>query len=631
MPQTSALAAFFLLGGLQIAPALAQNSTSSQVAANTSAALPATPAVDQGFACAKCVSRRVRVLYLHDADGTECLDCPRRGAECSDASTAVAACFRWRSWRGGWVGSTLHRVLTELAPPEIVAMTPANFSAASRTVYRGGSTYTRCVHEIRLDNVDVCVGAFWETPERRRLAPFTSQMFADHMRLVSMPRDFTPAAEFQRGSAFDYSILYRHIVRPFANEVWCIVGGMLVCTGILMWACERNAPRSRYKREGLASGVLKSTWVSFMSLLSATSALEASCWAGRLVMAGHAFFVYVAVVLYVANLTTLLMNTQTNSANIEELADVSRMGSKVCLLEAMSTAVQTMVPKQHQHFVDAYGPAIEKVYRGGCAATIIGFFEYNRFIRAQTANFTVCTDPADSIGGSTCTTSALPARIDLNCKCRTVPHTNTTDVSKCKLDCPFGIKRYCPLVEVVDPNFAVSLSIALPTKAFLQNQLSAWIIRLRQNGQLQKSITEYAMDGVCDVCGKSYTAEKCPEINAGNSSPTSAPGTSQLDLSYMSGIYVWSAGIMVLGGVVSIISRILGAACPMPPDEASELEIDVWDRDEDVAELVKSQGTKDVDALVFERKLARDLDSLCSGMDVLGARVRELQDRAARD
>ena len=127
------------------------------------------------------------------------------------------------------------------------------------------------------------------------------------------------------------------------------------------------------------------------------------------------------------------------------------------------------------------------------------------------------------------------------------------------------------------------------------------------------------------------TAEKCPEINAGNSSPTSAPGTSQLDLSYMSGIYVWSAGIMVLGGVVSIISRILGAACPMPPDEASELEIDVWDRDEDVAELVKSQGTKDVDALVFERKLARDLDSLCSGMDVLGARVRELQDRAARD
>ena len=212
MPQTSALAAVFLLGGLQIAPVLAQNSTSSQVAANTSAALPATPAVDQGFACAKCVSRRVRVLYLHDADGTECLDCPGRGAECSDASTAVAACFRWRSWRGGWVGSTLHRVLTELAPPEIVAMTPANFSAASRTVYRGGSAYTRCVHEIRLDNVDVCVGAFWETPERRRLAPFTSQMFADHMRLVSMPRDFTPAAEFQGDGAFDYSILYLSLI-----------------------------------------------------------------------------------------------------------------------------------------------------------------------------------------------------------------------------------------------------------------------------------------------------------------------------------------------------------------------------------------------------------------------------------
>jgi hypothetical protein len=106
----------------------------------------------------------------------------------------------------------------------------------------------------RLDNVDICVGNFWETPERRKLVrahmrpantrshnleespiqstprvhleqvPFSSQMFADNMRIVSLPRGFKAKIGEEKDVggvvAFDWSLLYLTILRPFSAETW---------------------------------------------------------------------------------------------------------------------------------------------------------------------------------------------------------------------------------------------------------------------------------------------------------------------------------------------------------------------------------------------------------------------------
>ena len=47
---------------------------------------------------------------------------------------------------------------------------------------------------------------------------------------------------------------------------------------------------------------------------------------------------------------------------------------------------------------DDYGPALERLYRGNCAAALLGYFEYDQYVRAQTASFTACVDPADENG-----------------------------------------------------------------------------------------------------------------------------------------------------------------------------------------------------------------------------------------
>ncbi len=64
------------------------------------------------------------------------------------------------NWRFGWLGQFMWGVFTnylQLDPSEIVAMTTLNFTGATNpknetSVYKGASSYTRCVWEVKIGN-----------------------------------------------------------------------------------------------------------------------------------------------------------------------------------------------------------------------------------------------------------------------------------------------------------------------------------------------------------------------------------------------------------------------------------------------------------------------------------------------
>jgi hypothetical protein len=429
-------------------PCRAQNASTPSTAVPLPSATPVS--VSSAYACQKCVTKSVRAMYLYHADFTECVGARGKGEGCGNGATATPECFNWKNWKSGWIGAAAHRILTELGPPSVIAMTPANFSVESRLFYQGSSDYTRCLYEIRLGKVDLCVGRFWETPEYRRLVPFTSQLFVDNLRLITTPMDFTPStgyAVIDAVNKFNYATLYRHIIQPFSNEVWYITSGMLIFGGIVIWLVESVAPDSRFARESVLSGICKSVWVSWMSFVCATSAVEVTRWPGRLIMVGYAFFIYVVVVLYVANLSAILSLKSTQKASISSIQDINREGSFLCLIEDMANLIAYTLPQQQMLIFDEYGPALEKLYRGGCAGSLIGFFEYHKYIRAQDVSFSVCLDPLDERGWSKCKNpTSKSAFIDLNCKCKSDPKLDPKD---CIFDCPFANKRYCPLLEVM--------------------------------------------------------------------------------------------------------------------------------------------------------------------------------------
>ena len=78
----------------------------------------------------------------------------------SQAHSAVPECFVAENWYEGWVGGSMVSVFKR-AGLDVVAMTPVNFSSASKEAYNGSSSFTRCAWEVQLGNVDICVGDFW--------------------------------------------------------------------------------------------------------------------------------------------------------------------------------------------------------------------------------------------------------------------------------------------------------------------------------------------------------------------------------------------------------------------------------------------------------------------------------------
>ena len=55
------------------------------------------------------------------------------------------------------MGASAYEILSNLGA-DVVALTRANFTAESKAVYKGASSFTRCVWEVKLGHVDLCVG-----------------------------------------------------------------------------------------------------------------------------------------------------------------------------------------------------------------------------------------------------------------------------------------------------------------------------------------------------------------------------------------------------------------------------------------------------------------------------------------
>jgi hypothetical protein len=142
---------------------------------------------------------------------------------CDKTETAVPECFEFENWNGGWVGAYMHQVLKDLGV-KVIAMTKANFSAKAMSV-NTSSSFTRCVHEVKFGNVDLCVGDFWETPERRNLAPFTAPIDSDFFTLYTTLNESAKA-----NPPFDPQ-MFLNIFLPFDNSVWLLlVVTVVVCT-----------------------------------------------------------------------------------------------------------------------------------------------------------------------------------------------------------------------------------------------------------------------------------------------------------------------------------------------------------------------------------------------------------------
>eukprot|EP00277_Geminigera_cryophila_P035972 CAMPEP_0173098332 /NCGR_PEP_ID=MMETSP1102-20130122/34650_1 /TAXON_ID=49646 /ORGANISM="Geminigera sp., Strain Caron Lab Isolate" /LENGTH=523 /DNA_ID=CAMNT_0013990773 /DNA_START=288 /DNA_END=1860 /DNA_ORIENTATION=+ len=387
------------------------------------------------------------------------------GASCGSAATATPACFVAENWNEGYVGVTFQRITSALGVP-VIAMTKANFSAEVYVQYKGGSSFTRCCHEITLGNVDICASNFWETEERRGLTSFTSALVNDAFKIVSLAAD--PEA---MNSGFSFAALFTPILAPFEGLLWGVMCANFVLAGVMLWFFEAGTENPDYGDpwEGVMSplGAAKGVYLSYMGFVCGSAVNNATVWPGRLVLLGLAYTTFMFVAAYQANLAAFMVGKLAPGALIDKFTDIGQLpGGKVCLLEAISSSVMLSYGwnKDKIKGVDEFGAMLETLLSGkhGCVAALMGKFEYMAFIEAQSAKFTYCSDPADANQYSKCTLPVTTAAttFDLNCKCSDL--TKNSVKKECLLECPY-VHRYCGVLTVNDLDFSLSVPVGIGT------------------------------------------------------------------------------------------------------------------------------------------------------------------------
>ena len=367
---------------------------------------------------------------------------------------------------------------------------------------------TRCAREVQMGMVDVCVAHMWETDARRSFTTFTSPIHIDVFRLVTKTHD----VGFERERLIDFA-------KPFELNVWLVVIGTVVLGGILMGVVD---DRSRY-----------SVW---MDTTRRGKALAALRWpARRFVMLGFAVFTLLISSLYFAWQAQFISrhSSDLKPALISSVADAIAAGRPLCMLSSSIGLVQR--PGMKVEAVDSVWKALENVQSNRCIGAVIGGDEYLSYVTAQTARYDRC--PAGQ-------TDLCLDSVDLGtCLC-TDPGKNPEE---CPAECP-DYHRFCNLLGVPDPAFTPASSVALPVGGWLQDILSAWIVKQRLSGHVDKLRGLYVDDVNPPACKQM--------LRLNDSLPIS--------LESLAGIFVVSGSLMLLGLLWHMIMECMSCSTRQP-------------------------------------------------------------------
>jgi len=411
------------------------------------------------------------------------------GDTCDDPAKAVPECFVFENWNGGWIGSYMNQVLKDLGV-NVVALTKANFSSATKAA-SPASAFTRCVWEVKFGNVDLCVGDFWETPERRNLTTFTTPIDSDTFTLYTTRNPKAIVADFDPA-------MFMAIFLPFDNAVWLLFAIFIVAAAVVLRIVEGPtdptekrvifAPILHHLNDSSKAkwaiqtfdDVLEGIWAGVMAFLGGEDDFltTAKKWPGRIICVGLGVFVFVHVNTYTGNLAAYYVtNNKVQVGLVNSLSDIKSANGNLCLYQSMASATKQIITQagiadSQLILMDNYGPMLEQLYEGACMGAVVGKFERRTFIAGANQAFKVCMDPSDTRHWTACVNSSTPSTvINLN------PDT-------CGSQCQYT-KRFCNLISVQDSLMdSITLSWEMPVRTDLEPWVSMAIIGLHTSGNL---------------------------------------------------------------------------------------------------------------------------------------------------
>lgn len=264
---------------------------------------------------------------------------------------------RTSPWRA--MASFTYQVLIHMQIPAAV-IKYTELSQTSRELYQ--SEYTSCIHDLVLGHLDICVGDFWDTPQRRQMkATFSSTVYSEAAYMYTKMRP-------DRGTLVDR---LRQPLRPFTTGLWMLLFFVMVAAGFAMLALERGTAGNDFEGFGPAHTIIECLFVSASSFMNAGVLFGPKTGSGKIFATMLAFFICVTMASFTANTASFLLY-EAKVSDLDDLDHALRLGLKVCILEAMEDQLKQAYPGlQELGVVLPRAPdSFPALARGDCEAAI---------------------------------------------------------------------------------------------------------------------------------------------------------------------------------------------------------------------------------------------------------------------
>eukprot|EP00403_Amphidinium_massartii_P030779 CAMPEP_0178396624 /NCGR_PEP_ID=MMETSP0689_2-20121128/13823_1 /TAXON_ID=160604 /ORGANISM="Amphidinium massartii, Strain CS-259" /LENGTH=698 /DNA_ID=CAMNT_0020017301 /DNA_START=32 /DNA_END=2126 /DNA_ORIENTATION=+ len=236
-------------------------------------------------------------------------------------------------WQGAFVDFTQEIWDTLRVTPQVVQVSDASLS-------RFSSKFSACVHEVALNRTDLCIGNFWDTPQRLLMASFTGHIYQDAFYLISFRDDEQTLADILAAP-----------FRPLHWFVWLLCGVFLgiFALGFCLFEETRCMPLKEMRRKTTPKNVHAKAdrfgthfYETILSFFSSSSSLEVplKTHSAKILNVSFAMFILLIITSYTANLTTLLV-VDRQKAKIDSLEAGIQAGMRICAPDVISRMLQS--------------------------------------------------------------------------------------------------------------------------------------------------------------------------------------------------------------------------------------------------------------------------------------------------
>jgi len=241
------------------------------------------------------------------------------------------------------------------------------FLPVSQSSYTDGP-WTQCAHDVKRGLVDMCVGNFWETTERRAVSQFSTAIMTESFYLlVPLPKEekFTADTPLK-------------LFSPFTASLWLTIVGVTFIVGIT----------SEFLGSGVRSrtnfGVqaIRSVYRSSMQMLRGTDSPKTKSFANKPLEIAWAFFILIVVSTYTANLAAFL----SQKREIYNISSINECLAKNCLICFTTSYTLESLTKElypDLHYNNSYPKdnilLLNDLREGKCDAVMISKYQWNTY------------------------------------------------------------------------------------------------------------------------------------------------------------------------------------------------------------------------------------------------------------